>query len=461
MAGSTLPTELLAGIFDHLSPSTLGVASRVCRTWKKVSFGPLHQTVYLCLAVHLDQFVQRICTEAVDSQFSIITHLRGLVLDIEYYENREDEMINESNLDSLNSIIPRLTQLEYLSWKLLFVPGDAETFRLFQTECPKLDSVDVCVYDSIDLYSAQYNMLLDFKDLSSFSLSLWDIPSRFDKDHLDPLVSLLARCPQLYSLILDFKGEFPYSPTKLVAGLGDQFVFPQLRRFYMQRSADPGWWEFFENPDSHPFLQFLRRHPGIEDLALGYVEETPYCKPIDPTDIAQLFPSLKYFEGPVFLFQPLVLSTLAGQLEKLIIVDSPLLDEVSLSKMYDRVPALPKLRKFAIWADFTEEEGILVNLLRTVVSAATQLEEIEIRPDMDSTDYNEVMKLIAQAPGLRSITLSESVLSLTSENGEELEWNTFASHLRRMCPRLQTIYRPIRKFENENREKVWEFHSDA
>ncbi|KAH7333772.1 hypothetical protein B0J17DRAFT_676803 [Rhizoctonia solani] len=478
MARSTLPTELLAGIFDHLSPSSLGVASRVCRTWKTVAFGPLHQTVYLCLAVHLDHFVRRVSTEDIDSQFSIITHLRGLVLDIKYYENQEEEMINESNLDSFNLIIPRLTELKYLSWKLLFVPGDSETFRLFQTQCPKLNSVHICVYDSIDFYSgawyrprkkllltpwvARYDMLLEFKDLLSFSLALWDIPARFNQDLLDPLVSLLARCPQLYSLVFDFSGEFPYSPAKLVAGLSDQFVFPHLRRFYAQRSANPDWLQFFENPDSHPFRRFLKRHPGIEDLALGYVEETPYCNPIDPTDIAQLFPSLKFFEGPIFLFQPLVMSTLAEQLEKLIIVDNPLFDEVSLTKMYDRIQVLPKLRKFGIWADVIEQEGMLVNLLRTVVNAAGQLEEIEIRPDIESADYEEVMRLIARAPGLRSVTLNESVLSLASENnGEELEWDTFASNLRRICPRLRTIYRPVRKFEDENREKVWELLDDA
>ncbi|CAE6476465.1 unnamed protein product [Rhizoctonia solani] len=129
--------------------------------------------------------------------------------------------------------------------------------------------------------------------------------------------------------------------------------------------------------------------------------------------------------------------------------------------MYDLMPRLPRLRTFGIWSDAVDE-GILVNILRTIVNAAAgQLEEIEIH-DIDSGSYGEVMELIAQVRGLRSVTLDESVLGMAAKkDAEKLEWNSFAANLRRTCPRLRTIYRPIRKFDNENREKVWELLDDV
>ncbi|KEP49198.1 hypothetical protein V565_105870, partial [Rhizoctonia solani 123E] len=310
----------------------------------------------------------------------------------------------------------------------------------------------------------QYETLFKFSSLTYFSLSIWDTPFSLlsDEDEFGPLTSLFTRCPQLSSIILELNHhEFPYSPSALVATLGDQCVFPSLRRFYAQGCVDPDWSEFFVNPNSHPLRQFLKRHPGIEDLAFGYAPETAYCYDIDPTEMAQLFPSLKSFEGPVFLFKPIVLSALSEQIEKLTIVDDRLLDEVSLTKMYDLIPRLPRLRTFGIWSDAVDE-GILVNILRTIVNAAAgQLEEIEIH-DIDSGSYGEVMELIAQVRGLRSVTLDESVLGMAAKNdAEKLEWNSFAANLRRTCPRLRTIYRPIRKFDNENREKVWELLDDA
>ncbi|EUC59344.1 hypothetical protein RSOL_309390, partial [Rhizoctonia solani AG-3 Rhs1AP] len=144
--------------------------------------------------------------------------------------------------------------------------------------------------------------------------------------------------------------------------------------------------------------------------------------------LIQLFPSLKYFEGPAFLFKPLVLSPLAEEIEKLIIVDNPLYKD-SLIDLGGRSVRLPKLRKFGIWADEIEE-GILVNTLRAVVNAADQLEEIEIHPDIDDTNYEEVFSLITQVQGLRSVTLDQSILSAAAEDDEELEWDAFALILR-------------------------------
>ncbi|CAE6410679.1 unnamed protein product [Rhizoctonia solani] len=465
MAARVLPTEILAGAFGYLSPSHLAVISRVCRSWKTVAFPLLYKTVYLCFANHLEEFVQRVHTEEAENRTSVVTHLKGLVLDDACPEKYET--IEAADVDKLNAIIPRLTNLSFLAWNLCFVPKEPETFRLFQTECPKLRSVDLWIYGGIDFYSEEYDRLLDFKDLWYFSLSIWDTPSTFDEDQVEPLASLLIRCPQLSSIILDFDhDEWRYSPSILFATLNsmaklDQpFVFPHLRRFYAQGCSDPEWMDFFDDPEPHPFRQFFYRHPRIEDLALGYVYESGYWKEIDPTELPPLFPSLKYFEGPAFLFKPLVLSSLAEQIEKLIVVDNRLYRD-SLIELGDRTTMLPKLRKFGIWAAEVEE-GVLVNTLRSVVKASNQLEDIEIHPEIDSTNYEEVFSLITQVPSLRSVTLDQSVLSTAAgDDGEELEWDAFASLLRRTCPALQSIYQSIEKRDKENRKKVWELHDNV
>ncbi|CAE6443706.1 unnamed protein product [Rhizoctonia solani] len=460
MVHPTLPTELLAGVFGQLPPSNLAIASRVCREWKKVAFPSLYRTVYLCLAAHLEEFSQRIVTEDAGSQLSIGAHVKGLVLDIKYMDELEEEMITESDIANINAIIPRLTSLQSLSWNLMFVPRDPETFRLFQTRCPKLTWVHIWIQDDIDFYGEQYTSLLGFKDLSHMSLSMRYLPSGFDTHQLSPLTSLLARCPDISSIILDLvstDGESYYSPAGLVASLGEQRVFSQLRRFHTKGHEDPDWTKFFEKPESHPLRQFFIRHPGIEDLGLGLFEETEYGDVIDPAQIAQLFPSLKHFEGPAFIFLPIVQSTLTEQIETLVIIDDKLSEgDIPLSNMYDKVSSLPKLRKFGIWSGEVEED-ILVNVLRTVVNAASQLEEVEIHPDIEN-DYGEVMGLISNLSNLRSITLNESILTASAENdGEgELGWEDFASKLRRTCPKLRTVYRAIAEFGGGNREKVWE-----
>ncbi|GAB1525339.1 hypothetical protein RhiTH_008498 [Rhizoctonia solani] len=460
MVSSALPTEILASVFGLLPPSNLALASRVCREWKKVAFQPLYHTVYLCLAVHLEQLAQRILTEDAASPTSVAAHLKGLAFDIKYMDEREEEMISEADIAHINAIIPHLAHLQSLSWNLMFVPQDPGTFQLFQTRCPKLTSVHIWIQDDIDFYGDQYTSLFGFKDLSHFSLSVRYLPSGFDTEQLEPLTSLITRSPNISSLVLDLvstDGESYYSPTALVSALGENRVLPRLRRFHVHGHQDPNWTTFFEKPDSHPLRQFLIRHPGIEDIGFGLFEETEYGDVIDPAQVARLFPSLKHFEGPAFLFQPLVQSTLAEQIETLVILDARLQEgDIPLSNIYDKVSALPKLRKFGIWSSEIDED-ILVNVLRTIVDAANQLEEVEIHADIES-DYGEVMDLLAKLSNLRSVTFSESILPVFAENDdeEESDWDGLASKLRRTCPKLRTIYKAIVKFGGEDREKVWE-----
>jgi hypothetical protein len=128
-------------------------------------------------------------------------------------------------------------------------------------------------------------------------------------------------------------------------------------------------------------------------LGLGLFNETEYGDVIDPAQIAQLFPSLKHFEGPAFIFLPIVQSSLTKQIETLVIVDDQLKEgDIPLSKIYDKISALPKLKKFGIWSGEAEED-ILVNVLRTVVNAASQLEEVEIHPDLEG-DYVSLTRVL-------------------------------------------------------------------
>ncbi|CAE6505019.1 unnamed protein product [Rhizoctonia solani] len=186
-----LPIELLGDVFRHLTPSSLAATSRVCRTWQRLAFPLLYRTVYLCLATHLEQIARRICSESKDTekQSSVVAHLRGLVLDIEYMEDTEAEMIAEPDVDHLRAMIPRLTRLSSLSWNLMFVPRDLEIFQLFQTRCPNLTSVHIWIQEDMDFHS---------------ETELW----------------------------AGGNGGPEYSPALVVASLGDQFVFPNLRRFY-------------------------------------------------------------------------------------------------------------------------------------------------------------------------------------------------------------------------------------
>lgn len=177
-----------------------------------------------------------------------------------------------------------------------------------------------------------------------------------------------------------------WSPGTFVGALED-LTLPSLNTFRALGSTDPDWWGFFDSPQSHPLCNFFKRYPQIHTVGLGWAYQPAYYLPIDPETLAMHFPSLKNFEGSAFMCGPLLASSLAKQLESLVV-----LDEVyfgvgpDLSMMTQTMNPLPKLRKliFHMWKiNLTEVEP-----LKALLSVAPMVDELEFRATLDEPVSN-------------------------------------------------------------------------
>ncbi|KAG8697704.1 hypothetical protein FRC11_014911, partial [Ceratobasidium sp. 423] len=82
----------------------------------------------------------------------------------------------------------------------------------------------------------------------------------------------------------------------------------------------------------------------IEDLALGWTPQSVYEGAVDPSDVAQLFPSLKRFEGLAFPCNAITKSDLAQNLETLRVVDTTFFGQTQwLEKITGGLKTMPKL----------------------------------------------------------------------------------------------------------------------
>jgi hypothetical protein len=194
---------------------------------------------------------------------------------------------------------------------------------------------------------------------------------------------LLENCPRLVSFTLEFDGhrsENGFLLSTFMEAIGYDLILPELRTFRILSSPTEDWDCFLDKSSSEvaPFRAFLTRHPALEDLAIVYNYESSEWDDLemDPEDIAQLLPSLKRFEGPGFMFLALVSSTLAPQLETIILSDTEAHEgELSFGEIYNGAAPLPKLRQFTIQAGEMDTD-IFFGILRGVVTSAPNLEKL-------------------------------------------------------------------------------------
>ncbi|CUA69187.1 hypothetical protein RSOLAG22IIIB_08317 [Rhizoctonia solani] len=452
-----LPSELLEAIFCQLSPSSLASVSLVSRDWRTHAFPHLYHTVYLCFAIHLEELALRMISEYDASPFPVTSHVKELVLDAEflqtedmeeYLEEDEDEAvrITEGHMDCLKILASRLTRIQSLSWKLLFIPEDMDIFDTFRAQCPSLRSVHVMMERDFFIGSEGYLSLLPFTNLTELSFSAMDIPWDFDEYFAEPFPRILALSPNLNTLKLDFEsksGEKRYNPDILIAALGDKQSFPHLHTFHVRGHATTDWYEFFTYPESetHPLRQFIARNPGICDLALGNVPGGRlYDQTIPPEELAQLFPSVVYFEGPTFLLCRLVVSSIASQLESLSLNKFELCvyeDAGPLGELRDKI-SLPNLRKFAILA-WECAESVHRDILETIISAAPRLEEIEAK-DNQGFEENDILNKISGASRLRKLAISLFyVPSADLFETTDAELASYTAKLACAFPRLEIV----------------------
>ncbi|CAE6418986.1 unnamed protein product [Rhizoctonia solani] len=322
---SRLPTEITLHITNYLTHSHVTSASLVCRAWRLALIPVLYRSVQLDSDDRAVQFANTVTSGGVTGVSPHIPRSVRFLRIVQHFRMNGD--ITNLGFDLLNPCMTYFTGLRGLYFHVTgdIVLNNPEFIKLAQTWCPKLETVDLHI-QNID-YQTQIGKhllttLFDFKNLVSFSLSSPFISSGISVESLGSLESLAANCPRLEIFKLDlsfrdYKGvEFYYTPD-IVANSFGKSTMPFLHTLHLCDILGQQLENFSDFPPtgSHPFRDFLLRHPHIKGFKIGYSATDTKSPNINPENLARAFPSLKYFSAPKFLCAKLWRSTLANRIE--------------------------------------------------------------------------------------------------------------------------------------------------
>ena len=166
---------------------------------------------------------------------------------------------------------------------------------------------------------------------------------------LKPIVEMIQASPNLRSLDLTLRTHSSWNATPWPDSSSSLFpvkIFRDLRIYRVDGSADPNWLSFFEAPETNSFRSFVQLHPNLHTVSITSGGSVPGYDSVDRETLAELFPSLRHFEGPAFLCEALVRSTLAPFLETLGISRTGLTNKLLLNvaRKTTHLPALRTLK---------------------------------------------------------------------------------------------------------------------
>jgi hypothetical protein len=193
-------------------------------------------------------------------------------------------------------------------------------------------------------------------------------------------VSLLQKCPDIQSITVDLRDwasdGYTWSPGVLCAALGG-VTFPSLHTFRALGAVNTDWSSFFESPEENPLHAFFTRHPALHTIGVGCVHETEtmYSEAIDTAELTKLFPSLVHLEAPAFLCDSIMASSLADQIESLVILGEwygP--TATNPDTMIQVARRMPKLQRLTV-PGMQDAQGM--GALKQLLSAAPELKELK------------------------------------------------------------------------------------
>ncbi|CUA70738.1 hypothetical protein RSOLAG22IIIB_09066 [Rhizoctonia solani] len=446
-----LPLEVISQIGTCLSnrASDLALISLVSKSWWIGTLPALYRSVILKRNLHVKQFSAILSSGSVGS-VQISSYVRELEIQL------RDDDIDESVLVLLEPWVQRLSQLSKLRWNLFYIPKNLQLIQRFQKECPALRSVYIFIPGGIDFFESEddprHTALLGFTNLINFELEIDDFDAGFEDTCAWPLMTPLSNCPDLRSLTLWFHDDnIEYSLDDLVA-TWDELILPHLKELRIPGAVELSRKTLFSPPGegSHPFRDFLTRHPQIEVLELGCSSSKIYDGEMNPCHFSLALPSLKYFGGPDFVADILVRSTVASQLETLIIEHCSFDPAANFlpDKVFNVQP-LSNLRKPRIGTDDFDHA---LQILKAVIPETEVLEELTTT-SVPHYYHRTFLGLLTHAPMLREFTMHNSMLlfqAMASNAGlpqipipgeeEEVPYKElFKKRMRVICPELKVI----------------------
>jgi len=142
-----LPTEILGMIITLTSQTDLSALSLVSHSFQRLAFPLKHYTIVLRKTPRIEQLILLIESKSEDAVLGIGQVLRCLTLDTEICE------LDGKLIPRFREIIPKLTGIEHLAWKVRGYPECMEFFEDFRRWCPRLNSVDLNARDISDPYT--------------------------------------------------------------------------------------------------------------------------------------------------------------------------------------------------------------------------------------------------------------------------------------------------------------------
>ncbi|KAF8607038.1 hypothetical protein BDV93DRAFT_542618 [Ceratobasidium sp. AG-I] len=361
-----VPNEVLIHLFSVVTRRRdLAHVSLVCRRWNILAFADLYRTLYLGQQRHVDSIAQRIRSE-FESGSSVSLHishvLRRLIIDPARYEEDEEEEGEWSHFFS-EQVISKLVHLEYLSWDAPRPPQPRTTLA-FTEHCLQLRSVELKIRGFSLSEDADFN-------------NRPGGPSALPKRLPYTVTNMIQASPNLRSLDLTCSTLFGWDATpwsKNPPSSNGFQVFRNLRIYRTDGSVDPNWLSFFEAPKTNDLRLFLQLHPRLHTVTIASKPPVQGYDSIDPETLAGLFPSLRHFEGPAFLCEALVQSSLAPFLKTLGISDEALIDSEVLCRIAMKAKHLSELQTLK----YVLSRTISGDALPTMLAATPKLKHLFI-----------------------------------------------------------------------------------
>ncbi|CAE6473097.1 unnamed protein product [Rhizoctonia solani] len=315
--------------------------------------------------------------------------------------------LTELGLAVLEPCMTHLTELREFRCDLE-LPSNVGVVRLVQVQCPQLETVRLTILGldlGTPLGQSQSITLLGFKNLLSYSLSL-NLWSKINSERLGPLETLAINCPKLETLKLylslnDVSSQGSFTPDILAASFG-KATMPSLHTLHICGGVRLNAKSLLGSPTtgSHPFRDFLLRHPLISDLKIECITADHWWQgpDTDPENLACALPSLTHLSAPDFLCAQLVCSTVATRLQHMQVRQSTHL----LLGKFDPLP-MPMLQGLYIESNRSWEA---LDIMQLVMPVATGLKDLWFAA---SVEYKgtQFLELLAHTPNLQTIKMGD------------------------------------------------------
>ncbi|EKM54414.1 uncharacterized protein PHACADRAFT_185339 [Phanerochaete carnosa HHB-10118-sp] len=393
-----LPGEILLDIAEYLPTR----AEKLCLAMtSKVLYPKVMSTLYA--SVRLEGFAQ--CKDAL-TMLRDTPELARHVLELTVYPDHvSDTQVagyeESAECGGVAAGVDVDGTAELVS--LLMLAGSSSLSDEASVSCPNLKNLGLFAFNDLESFTLYFKQTFylagyDLSDMENAIIynRIWDM--------------LIRRSPNLRSLAIEGEWDEPIFAARLLEG-----NWPRLQKL----SLTPVWFQEHIHEGSQLLVEFLERHPAIEELSLKRVR----------LDLSQLspeaLPKLRVFNGRLDHLRELGIrghplnalglqnpstqlssSPLSHTLEELILPDAMALRELTPLAISSMLVGLRSLTSLTI--SFSLESGYDSNgVFRTIASACPQLQNLDLsctsRPSFALDVFSRTLRSLTK---LRTLSLA-------------------------------------------------------